>query len=273
MFLHTVPPAGNGMKLAAYLPRAYPLIRARDILKKRDVRVNGARQGGDHVLKTGDELAIYAVSDFFIPVAGISGGLMAVIKPQGLPVDVDSDGIGADTALTRVHLMYPEARLCHRLDAPTGGVLIFALDDAAYNAATKAFRERTVEKSYTAIVSGSFDKKEGTYKDYLVKDAARATVKIIKDRRPGALTAETRWRVMGDMGNGLYRVDLDPVTGRTHQLRAHMSFHGHPILGDDKYGDRALNRENRTRLCLWCASVSLCGAEFSAEAPNWLDKR
>ena len=70
---------------------------------------------------------------------------------------------------------------------------------------------------------------------------------------------------------GLTRVELEPVTGRTHQLRVHMAHYGHPILGDDKYGDRALNRRMGTKLCLWCEELRLGEDVFRAEAPHWLE--
>ena len=71
------------------------------------------------------------------------------------------------------------------------------------------------------------------------KDAARATVRVVKQPGKGAKPITTRYRVLKPLGKGRSLIELEPVTGRTHQLRAHMAFYGHPLLGDDKYGDRA----------------------------------
>lgn len=268
---HTIPVSIPPTPLKTYLSRAYPLLNVRDVLKKRDVKVNGARQGGDFIVRGGDALQIYAVMDTSIPVAGRAKGLLAVIKPQGLPVDTDGAGIGADTALSRARLIAPEAELCHRLDAQTGGVLILATEKSALKAALEDFREHRVGKRYTAIVRGGFDGGRGVYRDHLIKDAARAAVRITPPGK-GALRVETRWRVIENLEGGLAKMELEPVTGRTHQLRAHMAHYGHPILGDDKYGDRELNRKMRTKLCLWCSEVEIAGETFAAEAPDWLGR-
>ena len=98
MIEHTVPDRAPKMALARYIARAYPLLDAREALKRRDVKVNGARQGGDFVVSGGDFIRIYRELDFSLDVLYRGGGLLAVVKPQGLPVDLDADGIGADTA-------------------------------------------------------------------------------------------------------------------------------------------------------------------------------
>lgn len=273
MFVHTVPKGIGPTPLIRYVSRAYPMLNVRAVLKKRDIKVNGVRRDGEFSVREGDEIAVYANYDFSIAVAGEKDGLLAVVKPQGLPVAEDGAGIAGDTALNRVRLMYPQAQLCHRLDAQTGGVLVLALEERALQKALVAFKEHKVGKSYIALLGGAFAEERGIYRDHLVKDAAKASVRIVSGGK-NALPVETRWQVLGRPDGKLTRMELEPVTGRTHQLRAHMAHYGHPILGDDKYGDRALNREYRMtgRLCLWCRRVSLLGAEFCAEAPDWLEK-
>ena len=269
---HIIPGFVGSMPLRQYLSRAYPMLRARDVLKKRDVKVNGVRRDGDFSVRGGDVLQIYAVMDFSIEIAGEAGGLFAVVKPQGLPVDTDGAGIGADTVLERARLVYPQAELCHRLDAQTGGVLILAREKGALKNALDAFKEHKVGKRYTAIVKGNFDRDKGVYKDFLIKDAAKSTVRIVPKPGKGALSCETRWKKAQDMENGLVKTYLEPVTGRTHQLRAHMAHYGHHILGDDKYGDRDMNKKYRTKLCLWCDTIEICGNVFRADAPDWLGR-
>lgn len=271
MITHVIPQNVQPMPLLRYVSRAYPMLNVRAVLKKRDIKVNGVRQNGDFTVRGGDELAIYADCDLSIQVIKRENGLIGVIKPQGLPVDADGSGIAGDTALTRVRAIYPRAELCHRLDAQTGGVLVFADEKKALEGALKAFKEHKVGKGYTAYVGGGFTAKQGEYHDFLIKDKVKSSVSIVRSGR-NALPVHTRWRIIEAVDEKLTKMELEPVTGRTHQLRAHMAHYGHPILGDDKYGDRELNKAYRTKLCLWCRMVKVCGVEFIAEAPDWLER-
>ena len=123
------------------------------------------------------------------------------------------------------------ARLLHRLDAQTGGVLLAALEEKTYQSGLTAFREHQLVKTYRAVAKGPFPAKAGESRDYLSKDARRATVRVVKHPGGGAKPIITRWRVLEELGENRFLVELEPVTGRTHQLRAHMAFYGHPILG------------------------------------------
>ena len=271
MMLHTVPEGAAPTPLLRYVSRAYPMLNVRAVLKKRDIKVNGVRRDGEYVVNPGDELAIYADFDMSIEIIKRENGLIGVVKPQGLPVDADGAGIAGDTALTRVRAIYPDAQLCHRLDAQTGGVLVLAEEPAALERALREFREHKVGKSYVALVGGRFSAKSGEYKDFLIKDKVKSSVSIVRGGR-NALPVHTRWRIIEAVDDKLCRMELEPVTGRTHQLRAHMAHYGHPLLGDDKYGDRGLNRAYKTKLCLWCRMVRVGGVEFTAEAPDWLER-
>lgn len=286
MISHRVPASVGPMPLERYLRRAWPLLPGhalRDALKKRDVRVNGNRSGAQDVVRGGDALAIYLPDALLRPAADVlwtDEKLIVSVKPQGLPVDVDTDGVGADTLLTRLQGRWPNARLCHRLDAQTGGIVLAAADDAIWRQAFEAFRSHGVRKRYAALALGGFDRREGTLKAWLAKDAKRATVRVIHRPFGGAKPIETRYRVVEPAAEGLWRVELEPVTGRTHQLRAHMADFGHPLLGDDKYGDRAANRRfGAQRLCLWHEKLTVSddsplidyrGKHFEAPAPDWL---
>ena len=287
MTTHTVPAGVGEMPLERYLRRAWPLVPGRvfrDALKKRDVRVNGARSGGDAKVSGGDALVLYIDAKWLEPqpeVLWTDDRLIVAVKPQGLPVDVDQDGIGADTLLTRLNRHWPEARLCHRLDAATGGIVLAAADDAVWQQAFEAFRNHGVRKRYHALAFGRFDRAEGTLNAWLVKDAKRAEVRVLHHDAPGAKPITTRYRAGTEAAPGLWHVDLEPVTGRTHQLRAHMADFGHPLLGDDRYGDRAANRRfPGARLCLWHEKLTIPmdspladyrGRVFEAKAPEWIE--
>ena len=258
-------PENIKMPVGRFLDRAYPLFDFRNAFKKRDIKINGARASKDETVKTGDIITAYVNADTSIEITEGKNGLIAAVKPQGLSVDKDENGIAVDTAVTRVQAVYPSAKLCHRLDAMTGGVLVFALDDDSYEKARAAFKDHDIVKRYKAVCAGGFDKKRFVYSDALVKDAKASTVHIARPNERG-MASETIGEVLIDNGK-FALVELEPVTGRTHQLRAHLSYHKHPILGDDKYGDRLINRETTTRLKLWCEYINIMDCEFYAPAP------
>jgi len=283
---HVIPAGVPEMPLERYLRRAWPLIPGRvlrDALKKKDVRVNGARSGSGAAVRGGDELAIYLDDKWLNPEPEIlfsDDKLIAAVKPQGLPVDVDRDGVGADTLLTRLQRRWPKARLCHRLDAATGGIVLAAADETVLQQALDAFRDHAgLEKEYRALALNRFNRPEGTLDAWLIKDARRGEVRVLHKNAPGAKPISTRYRVLGQRGNGLADLALEPVTGRTHQLRAHMADFGHPLLGDDRYGDREANRRYQcARLCLWHGKLTVTqdsplvdyrGMTFQADAPEW----
>lgn len=283
---HIIPSAVRTGPLSRYILRAWPLLpghAVRDLIKNRDIRVNGARVASDVDVHGGDTLAVYLPDRYDPAPADIvytDGKLIATVKPQGLPVDADRDGVGADTLLTRVRKLHPGARLCHRLDAGTGGIVLAATDKTVYEHAVAMFAEHSLQKTYVALVKGGFREGEGTLKAWLLKDPKTSTVRVIHHAQPGSKPIETHWRLIG--GNDkLARVELIPITGRTHQLRAHMADFGHPILMDDKYGDRKLNREYRGQIRLWCHTLEVGaksalaeyrGRKFVSSLPDWFEQ-
>ncbi len=288
MTLHRVPEGLAPMGLEKYLRRAWPMVPGRvfrDALKKRDVRVNGVRAGVGDTVRGGDALTLYIEDRWLAPEAEViftDDRLIVAVKPQGLPVDADRDGVGADTLLARLNRHWPDARLCHRLDAATGGIVLAAADDAVWQQAFEAFRNhRGIAKRYRALALGDFKRREGTLDAFLIKDARRGEVRVVHREVLGAKPIRTRYWVGENAAPGLWRVSLEPVTGRTHQLRAHMADFGHPLLGDDRYGDRAANRRfPGVKLCLWHEALTVSedsplidyrGMTFEAQAPGWIE--
>ena len=289
MIRHEVPAGVRGEELSRYLKRAWPLLPGhvlRDLLKKKDVRIGGVKAGKGEMVRGGDVLEIYAPAKHFEAAAEIifdDGRLLAAVKPQGLPSLPDQDGVGADTMEVRIRRTHPGAKLCHRLDAATGGVMLSSLCSETEEQAFEAFKHHEMKKSYRAILCAKPPKDEMILKAYLSKDAKRSAVRISDKPLPASKEIITRVKLLGSAGNGLWDAELEPVTGRTHQLRAHMAHIGCPILGDDKYGDREINRRLgfMTRLCLWCETMEIpegsplrdyIGERFHAEAPKWLEK-
>jgi tRNA pseudouridine32 synthase / 23S rRNA pseudouridine746 synthase len=141
----------------------------------------------------------------------------------------------ADCALHRVQARFPSALLVHRLDEATSGLLVFALHPAAQKAASWAFESRQVKKTYTARVHGLMGSSEGVINAPIAKDWPRRPLHIIDHER--GKSAITRWQLLSkDEHSAQSLCQLEPETGRTHQLRVHMQHIGHPIIGDKLYG-------------------------------------
>jgi 23S rRNA pseudouridine955/2504/2580 synthase len=126
-------------------------------------------------------------------------------------------------------------KLVHRLDKDTSGALLVARTARSAGHFAKAFSGRTARKVYWALVVGVPDAEQGLIDSPLAKQPGTGGEKMHIDEEHG-LPAKTRWRVIDRAGNRAAWVELQPLTGRTHQLRAHMAAIGHPIVGDAKYG-------------------------------------
>ena len=133
--------------------------------------------------------------------------------------------------------------LCNRIDRNTGGIVIAAKNAQTLRIMNEKIKNRELCKKYLAAVHGTFEEKEGVLKGYLIKDSKTNTVKVFKTQPKSADAKKiiTGYRVVAEK-NGLSLLEVDLITGRTHQIRAHMSSVGHPLLGDGKYG---VNRDDK----------------------------
>lgn len=291
MKIHTVPQGVARTPLNKYLLRAWPMLPGwvvRDAMKTRSVRINGVKCGAEAFVCAGDELKIYILDQYFeapLEVIYEDDELLAVNKPAGLPVDADQRNVGEDTLKSRVQAKYPGAQLCHRLDTGTSGVLLCAKTPQAHEILLKAFAAHELRKKYHCIVAGKMHPPEATLKAWLKKDAGAAKVRVLDHPAGGAQEIQTRYRMLECFtakGVTLSRLEVALITGRTHQIRAHMAFVDHPLLGDDKYGDRALNKKLGGGVCLHAAELTLIGdgipdrwqgMTFKSPAPQWIQSR
>ena len=171
------------------------------------------------------------------------------------------------------------AVLCHRLDTGTSGLVLLAKNNAAEAFLTEAIKKREIEKRYLCVTFGRPNPPAALLRDYLLKDAERGIVRITDTTAGGAKEVITGYETLAVSGR-LALLEVELVTGRTHQIRAHLAHIGCPILGDSKYGNNAANRELRLKyqaLCAWelkfPAKISderfahLTGRVFHAEKP------
>jgi tRNA pseudouridine32 synthase/23S rRNA pseudouridine746 synthase len=139
-----------------------------------------------------------------------------------------------DCLWRRVQAEFPTARVVHRLDYATSGLMVLALTLEAQRDISRSFQERKTDKLYQAIISGKPSEKQGSVDLPLICDWENRPLQIV-DHEHGK-NALTHWKVTGEDSKGT-RVELTPVTGRSHQLRVHMQAMGHPIIGDRFYAD------------------------------------
>jgi tRNA pseudouridine32 synthase/23S rRNA pseudouridine746 synthase len=160
-------------------------------------------------------------------------------KPGGLLSVPGRGAAGADCLSARVQAHHPDALVVHRLDMATSGLMLFARGADAQRRLARAFAQREVHKRYVAVVAGLVGPTHGAIELPLGADwPARPRQRVDTEQGKPALT---RFRVLSrDPSAGTTRLALEPVTGRSHQLRVHLLAIGHPILGDALYASAAL---------------------------------
>ena len=167
----------------------------------------------------------------------IDDTLLVLDKPSGLLAVPGRGADKQDCLAARVQARYPDALIVHRLDMATSGLMVMARGPAAQRALSQAFAAREVRKRYVAVVAGRLDASPedwGVIDLPIIVDWPNRPVRIV-DRQRGKPSL-TRWHVLGgDEAGTCTRVELEPVTGRSHQLRVHLRELGHPILGDALY--------------------------------------
>lgn len=173
--------------------------------------------------------------------------LLAVSKPAGL-LSVPGRGEDKlDSLSTRVQAEFPDVLVSHRLDRDTSGLLLFPRGADMHRRVSLMFEQREMKKSYVALVMGRLAPAQGEVNLPLIVDWPNRPRQMV-DAATGKPSL-TRFQVLSyDAASNITRVALEPITGRTHQLRVHMSASGHPILGDTLYGGNADGRAARLLL-------------------------
>lgn len=161
----------------------------------------------------------------------IDDHMLVAEKPAGLLSVPGRLPEHKDCLITRLQIVYPDALTVHRLDMATSGLMVFARGAEAHRTLSKAFANRQVDKRYIAVVAGELSA-DGEVDLPLIRDWPNRPRQMV-DHATGKPSL-TRYRIV-ERGEVTTRVELEPVTGRTHQLRVHMMAIDHPILGDDFY--------------------------------------
>ncbi len=237
-------------------------------IRTKKIKVNRKRTEIGYILNEGDTVELFISEEFFADNASEEAfmkltpkldiiyeddNIMLLDKRPGLIVHSD-DNEDVNTLISHVKAyLYRKGEyipkdeqsfapaLCNRIDRNTGGIVIAAKNAEALRVMNDKIKNDELSKFYLAAVHGRLVKKSDTLTGYLKKDSSNNIVDIITSPRPGYKEIVTKYRVLDEKHN-LSLVEVELVTGRTHQIRAHFSSIGHPLLGDGKYG---INRNDK----------------------------
>lgn len=254
-------PKDEGKRLDQFMQdkKHWPRSLVMKAIRTKKLKVNGKKEDASFRLSRGDDVVSYVLEEKKNTEPVIlyeDENLLAAVKPAGL-LSLDPEGKEKDTLLTRVN-KYLEGKgkapaiPVHRIDFHTEGILLFAKNRPAADVLEGLIRDRKIGKTYLAVVTGRVQNSKGRLEHQLFKDAKQNKVFVSEERIKGSKTAITEYERMAATGD-LTLVKCHLITGRTHQIRTQLAHIGHPILGDDKYGFKALNKEYKERGQLLCA--------------------
>ena len=303
----TVKKDDAGQRLDKFLNKALPSLPPSllyKFLRTKKIKVNRHRAEGKQMLSVGDTIQLFISEEFFpdseedsvsaslsslkpnISVLYEDENILLVSKRPGVCAHEDAEGNTNSLILHIQAYLFQKGEydpssslsfapaLCNRIDRNTGGIVIAAKNAEALRVMNEAIKARHLDKFYLCAVHGILKKKEDTLFGYLLKDSDKNTVRVYDKNPPkGAKDIRTRYRVLKE-ANGLSLLEVELLTGRTHQIRAHMAHIGHPLLGDGKYGINRTDREKGYKhQALWSYRLRFSFPEGEKHLLSYLNGR
>lgn len=229
------------------------------LLKKKDIRIDERKISNDEYTFSGQVISVFTPEEpkrrfqIFYEDENI-----AIINKEQ---EIEVQGLNS----IEEQLSY---KAVHRIDRNTKGLVIFAKDKESEEILLDAIKKRKVQKKYLAEVVGPTNFRGETQNAYLLKDSEKSQVKIFKNEVKGSVKIETIFRtIKSSVTTSLVEAEL--ITGKTHQIRAHLAYLGHPIIGDGKYGKNEDNKKFKQRYQnLTCYFLKLGGLYGKLEYLN-----
>lgn len=267
-------------------------------LRTKRIKLNNKKCEISTKLKCGDVLSLYINDEFFlkdnkkdfllvpskIEIVYEDENILLIDKKNGLVVHEDDDNT-IDTLINRVlHYLFdkgeylPEKEasftpaLCNRLDRNTSGIVIVAKNAEALRIINQKIKDREITKLYKCIVVGRPPKDEDIAKAYLEKDEKCKMVFISQKKTDTNKTILTKYKILKSNGD-LSLLEIDLLTGRTHQIRAHMAYLGCPLLGDGKYGINQVNRDYNVKTQALCSYKLIFNFTTDSGALSYLNHK
>lgn len=270
----------DGKRIDKYLKEIFPRLpygALQKAMRKKDIKVEGIRIKQDYTVHAGEKVEVYIPDDMLDGIQGVnaSGSLnmgftvvyeddniLIVNKEQGIPVHPDKEqdsGTLIDLAASYLEQKgeYSKPSLCHRLDRNTGGLVILAKDSESLEIILDRMNAGEIRKYYRCLVKGKMERYSAELTAYLQKDEHKSRVFISDRKVPGSSEIITRYSQLNyDEERDISLLEIELITGKTHQIRAHLAFTGHPIIGDGKYGSNSINRPLGAKIqALWACKL------------------
>ena len=287
MYQFTIKESEAGQRFNKYLQKLLPAAASSflyKMLRKKNIELNGKKAAGNEVLKSGDTVKLFFSEETFLKFKAAGGQdaksssyekafqslkgisviyenehMLLLNKPEGILTQKASD---SDLSLNEWmigYLLYQKAiseqslqtfkpSVCNRLDRNTSGLVICAKTLMGSQKLNEMIKTRAVRKYYRLFVKGRLEK-ELSLKGYLVKDEKTNRVSVINKPVDNSSYIETRFYPLQIFSDMTY-LEVELITGKTHQIRAHLSSTGHPIIGDSKYGNPKVNSIFRKKYAL-----------------------